>query len=288
MAIYIGLDIGGTKTLVHSVNKNGEELKRTRRDTPYKLADGLEMLFEMIDEVSQGSQILGIGAAIGGPLDVSKGTVSPLHQPTWRDVPLKKIIEDKYNCPFYFDIDTNVAALSEYHLKGYNQKTFLYITLSTGMGGGFLINGLVYRGLSHPEIAHQSIEYKCSHPERIKCACGARNCLSAIVSGTGISKIYDKPAAELSIDEWKEVGYNLGQGLRNIACILSPEIIVFGGGVITKQKDVLLTEAEKVMNDDLRIVSPPKLKISDFDYDTALYGASLIAKEGRKFYGEHS
>ena len=101
--------------------------------------------------------------------------------------PIKKIIEDKYNCPFYFDIDTNVAALSEYHLKGYKQKTFLYITLSTGMGGGFLINGLVYRGLSHPEIAHQSIEYKCSHPERIKCACCARNCLSAIVSGTGIS-----------------------------------------------------------------------------------------------------
>ena len=71
-------------------------------------------------------------------------------------------------------------------------------------------------------------------------------------------------------------------------CILSPEIIVFGGDVITKQKDILLKETEKVMNDNLRIVSPPKLKISDFDYDAALYGASLIAKEGRKFYGEHN
>lgn len=124
LSVYIGLDIGGTKTLVHSVNEKGEEISRLRMDTPYKLNDGLNMLFNMINEVSQNSQIKGIGAAVGGPLDLKKGTVSPLHQPDWRDVPLKKIIEDRYSCPFYFDVDTNVAALCEYHLGGIIKKVF--------------------------------------------------------------------------------------------------------------------------------------------------------------------
>lgn len=277
MEIYIGLDIGGTKIMVASTDENGKELNRIKVDTPLSLNYGLQLLHELIGETAKGNKILGIGAAIGGPLDSKQGIVSPLHQEEWRNVPLKRIMEEKWNCPFYVDVDTNVAALGEYHFGHYKEKYFLYITLSTGMGGGFLTNGKIYHGLSHPEIGHQCIDFHCSYPDRVKCECGGGSCLEALVSGNGIRRIYKRNAENLGTHEWKEVAYNLGMGLRNIAAILSPEVIVFGGGVALGGGNLLLEWASKYMLIGLKIVSPPKLKLSCFGYDTALKGACFIA-----------
>ncbi|HBM14881.1 MAG TPA: hypothetical protein DD381_00805 [Lentisphaeria bacterium] len=281
MSIYIGLDIGGTKIMVASTDKNGTFLKRIKVDTPKSYDEGMELLHNLIKEVSGGVNILGIGAAAGGPLDPEKGIISPLHQEEWRNVPIKKIMEEKWHCPFYVDVDTNVAALGEYYLGGYQEKHFLYVTLSTGMGGGYLVDGKVYHGFSHPEVAHQCVDYHCSHPERIKCECGGGACLEALVSGNGIKRIYKKNAEHLLNHEWKEVAYNLGMGLRNIAAILSPEIVVFGGGVALGRGQELLDRAEKYMKTGLKMVPAPKLKLSCLGYDTALKGACFIAT------GEH-
>lgn len=277
MGIYIGLDIGGTKIMVASTDTKGKELSRVKVDTPQSLNKGLELLNNLIEEAAKGKKILGIGATAGGPLDSEKGIVSPLHQEEWRNVPLKEMMEKKWNCPFFVDVDTNVAALGEYHLGNYKEKYFLYITLSTGMGGGFLINGKIYHGLSHPEIGHQCIEYHCSYPKRVKCECGGGSCLEALISGNGIKRIYKKNAENLGKHEWKEVAYNLGMGLRNIVAILSPEIIVFGGGVAVGGGELLLEWANKYMLTGLKIVSPPKLQLSCLGYDTALKGACFIA-----------
>ena len=277
MGVYIGLDIGGTKIMAASTDKNGNFLKRVKVDTPKSYDEGIELLHKLITEVSDGIHILGIGAAAGGPLDSGKGIISPLHQEEWRNVPIKEIMEEYWHCPFYVDVDTNVAALGEYYLGGYKEKFFLYITLSTGMGGGYLIDGKVYQGLSHPEVAHQCVDHHCSHPERIKCECGGGTCLEALVSGNGIRRIYRKNAEALLVHEWKEVAYNLGMGLRNIAAILSPEIIVFGGGIAIGRGQVLLDLTEKYMKTGLKIVSDPKLKLSCLGYDTALRGACFIA-----------
>ncbi len=277
MEIYIGLDIGGTKIMVGATDPNGKELSRINVSTPQSLNEGLELLHKLIEKVSKKNSILGIGAAIGGPLDSEKGIVSPLHQEEWRNIPLKELMEKKWNCPFYVDVDTNVAALGEYHLGKYKEKYFLYITLSTGMGGGFLINGKIYHGLSHPEIGHQRISYHCSHPERVQCECGGGSCLEALVSGNGIRRIYHKNAENLDRHEWKEVAYNLGMGLRNITTILSPEIIVFGGGVALGGGEYLMEYASKYMLTGLKLVKPPVLKLSCLGYDTALNGAYFIA-----------
>ena len=278
MNIYVGLDIGGTKLMAMSVDVNGKEIKKVKYDTPYDLDECLCQLNNMIKEVSGAHVVKGIGAAIGGPLNSVTGVVSPLHQQTWRDVPLKKIMEDKWLCPFYVDVDTNVAAVGEYHLGGYDQKSFLYVTVSTGMGGGFLINGKVYEGLSHPEIAHQSINYKCSNVDRISCECGVKDCLEAIVSGNGIRRIYQKPAEELNSNEWDELAYNLGQGLRNITAILSPEIIVLGGGVVVGGGQKFIDKVENTMCSHLKLVPPPKLRLSCHGYDTALIGSCYFAQ----------
>jgi len=278
MNVYVGLDIGGTKLMAAAYDEKDNELQRVKYPTPTPYLECLDLLHKMVSEVAGKNSILGIGAAIGGPLNSEKGIVSPLHQTEWRNIPLKDIMESKWNCPFYVDIDTNVAALGEYHMGGYKEKYFLYLTLSTGMGGGYLINGKVYQGKAHPEVAHQTINYRCKNPERITCACGVPDCLEAIVSGRGIQRIYKKSAEKLLPEEWDEVAYNLGQGLRNIAAILSPEIIIFGGGVSVGGGIDFINSAKKYMNEHCKLVVPPELKLSCLGYDTALLGAVYIAK----------
>ncbi|WP_440994355.1 ROK family protein [Cysteiniphilum litorale] len=278
---YIGLDIGGTKTMVKAIDSNGNKIALYNEATPLDYNEGISLLHTLIEKAAANYHIKGIGAAIGGPLDADKGIVSPLHQPQWRNIPLKRIMEERWQCPFYVDVDTNVAAIAEYYLGNYQASRFLYITLSTGMGGGFLIDGKIYQGLSHPEIAHQAISH-CydTHDmmQRISCECGTNDCLEAMVSGNGIKRLYLESAENLNEKEWSEVGYNLGQGLRNIATILSPEIIVFGGGVALGGGQALLDHAQKVLNEKLKLVKAPKLVLSQLGYNTALEGALCFAK----------
>ncbi len=282
MSVYIGLDVGGTKLMVAAADGEGKILRRVRMSTPTGLEEGLAALHQMTAEVAEGEMILGMGAAIGGPLDWEQGVVSPLHQPAWRNVPLKKIMEERWGCPFWVDVDTNIAALGEFFHEQQPVRRFLYLTLSTGMGGGFLVDGKVYRGIgsAHPEVGHQSIPYHCSNPAGLHCECGAPDCLEALVSGNGIQRIYGKPASTLSPAEWEEVAYNLGQGLRNLATLYAPDVIRLGGGVAVGGGAQFIQQAKQVMCDHLRLVPPPQISLSHLGYDTALIGAIAVAMRG--------
>jgi glucokinase len=281
MSCYIALDIGGTKLMVASATPEGKIIERVQAETPRDLTEGLETLHRMIATVAKKQTILAIGATAGGPLDYRTGVVSPLHQPEWRDVPLKQIMEQRWDCKFAVDVDTNVAALGEYALGGEKVSRLLYVTLSTGMGGGFVIDGELYRGGMggvHPEVGHQAIAYRCMYPERIHCDCGAPDCLEGLISGSAIRRIYGKPAQELNQAEWAEVGYNLGQGLRNMAMIYAPDVIALGGGVCVGGGETLLATAREVMEQHMRLVPVPTLRISKLGYDTPLLGAIVLAQ----------
>jgi glucokinase len=282
MAVFIGLDIGGTKIMVAAANREGTILRRARTATTTSLEEDLININNMIAEVAGEDQIMGMGAAIGGPLDWEQGIVSPLHQPAWRNIPLKALMESKWGCPFHVDVDTNVAAVGEYRWGGVSAGRFLYLTLSTGMGGGFLVDGKIYRGQdgAHPEVGHQSINFRCANPPAIQCECGAPDCLEALVSGNGISRIYGKPAEALSPEEWEEVAYNLGQGLRNMAALYAPDLIRIGGGVAVGGGENFIRAAREVMERLLRLVPPPQVALSDLGYDTALRGAIAMALPG--------
>ncbi len=282
MATYLGLDIGGTKFMVAAARADGVITARARADTPADLSEGLALLHDMIAKVAAGDEILAIGAAIGGPLDWKTGVVSPLHQPAWRKVQLKAIMQEKWSCPFHVDVDTNIAALGEYIFGGETTDPMLYLTLSTGLGGGIITNGRLFRGANsaHPEFGHQSIPWQCSNPQAISCECGLPDCLEALVSGNGIRRIYGKPAEELDEDNWQEVAWNLGQGLRNLAVIWAPAVIVLGGGVALGRGEWLVNEAARVMQDHLKLVPPPQVRLSKLGYDTALMGAVAAAIHG--------
>lgn len=279
MAVVVGLDIGGTKIMVASADGQGNILRRARTATSMSLEIDLENINNMVAEVSADEEILGMGAAIGGPLDWEEGIVSPLHQPAWRNVPLKTIMEARWDCPFHVDVDTNVAALGEYRWGDVPAGRFLYLTLSTGLGGGFLIDGQIYRGKdgAHPEVGHQSIHFHCTNPSAVHCECGAPDCLEALISGNGIRRIYGKPAEALSTEEWQEVTYNLGQGLRNMAALYAPDVIRIGGGVAVGGGESFIEAARRVMEDHLKLVPSPQVGLSHLGYDTALHGAIALA-----------
>jgi len=283
--VLIGLDIGGTKIMVAAADRAGTILRRTRTATSSTLEEDLANINNMIAEVAAEDEIMGMGAAIGGPLDWEQGIVSPLHQPAWRDIPLKAIMEAKWNCPFHVDVDTNVAAVGEYRWGGISARRFLYLTISTGMGGGFLVDGRIYRGQdgAHPEVGHQSIHFRCSNPSAVQCECGAPDCLEALVSGSGIRRIYGKPAEELNVEEWEEVAYNLGQGLRNMATFYAPDIIRIGGGVAVGGGETFIDAAKQVMEEHLKLVPAPDVSLSHLGYDTALRGAIAMALPKQDF-----
>jgi glucokinase len=279
MAVFVGLDIGGTKIMVAAADQEGNILRRTRMETSTTLREDLTNINSMIAEVATKEQIIGMGAAIGGPLDWKQGIVSPLHQPDWRNVPLKAIMEEKWGCPFHVDVDTNVAAIGEYRWGGVTAGCFLYLTLSTGMGGGLLTDGKIYRGQggAHPEVGHQSIPFRCTNPAAVRCECGAPDCLEALISGNGIRRIYGKPAEALTAQEWEEVAYNLGQGLRNMAALYAPDLIRIGGGVAVGGGENFILAAQNVMEEHLRLVPAPQVELSRLGYDTALLGAIAMA-----------
>jgi glucokinase len=118
------------------------------------------------------------------------------------------------------------------------------------------------------------------NPAGLHCECGAPDCLEALVSGNGIRRIYGKAAEDLNQEEWAEVAYNLGQGLRNLATIYLPDVIVLGGGVAVGGGEPLLSQARQAMEERLRLVPIPALKLSRLGYDTALLGAISIAIHG--------
>ena len=275
MAVFIGLDIGGTKIMVAAADREGNILRRARAGTSTSLEEDLANINSMVAEVAGGDKIAGMGAAIGGPLDWEQGIVSPLHQPAWRKIPLKAMMESKWGCPFHVDVDTNVAAVGEYRWGGVSASRFLYLTLSTGMGGGFLLNGDIYRGQNgaHPEVGHQSIPFRCANLSAVQCECGAPDCLEALISGNGIRRIYGKPAESLSPEEWDEVAYNLGQGLRNLSALYAPDLIRIGGGVAVGGGEHFIQSARKVMEQHLKLVPAPQVGLSYLGYDTALRGA---------------
>jgi glucokinase len=150
------------------------------------------------------------------------------------------------------------------------------------MGGGFLLNGKIYRGTggAHPEAGHQSVNFRVSYPDRVSCECGAPDCLEALISGNAIRRIYHKPAEMLDSSEWQEVAFNLGQGLRNLAVIYAPDLIRLGGGVAIGGGERLIATARQVMLDHLKLVPAPVIELSRLGYDTALIGAVFLAIYG--------
>ncbi|MDQ0338670.1 glucokinase [Caldalkalibacillus uzonensis] len=270
----IGVDLGGTLIRAGLFTEAGEMLDREERDT--LAAEGPEAVISRIKEAvfhvcdRQGidvrhDQIMGLGIGCPGPLNPYPGVVlSPPNLPGWEHIPLRDILSEAFNVPVYLNNDANAAVLGEYYYgssKGTNN--LIYMTISTGIGSGVLIDGRLLLGENGNagEVGHMVVDV--NGPV---CGCGNKGCLEAIASGTGIVKrtkakltqteqasplrdidgftarhVFEaaKAGDPLAMEIVEETRYYLGVGIANIINLYNPQKIVFGGGV-SKAGDFLL------------------------------------------------
>ncbi|MBI5700566.1 ROK family protein [Candidatus Saganbacteria bacterium] len=254
---FAGIDIGGTKIASAIADSNGKIVSDI--NVPTHADQGktkvIANIIKSVKTLIAGNKVkvsaIGIGAP--GPIIYDKGIIiNPPNLSGWKKVNLKSILEDEFNMPVYVDNDANCAALGEALFgAGVNAKDFLYITVSTGIGGGIIIDRKIYRGKngSAGEFGHMIID-----PSGYKCGCGNYGDLEAMASGTSIRKRSGDDAMAIHIKAGQgdkkalkvidETTKYLGMGLANLINIFNPELVVVGGG-LSNMGELLLKPTRK-------------------------------------------
>ncbi len=192
-------------------------------------------------------KVQAISVSIGGPLDVQKGIVlSPPNLPGWDEIPLKRLLTDRFNLPVYVEHDGNAGALAEFYFgAGKGFRNIVFLTMGTGFGGGLILDGRLYRGTSDTagEIGHVRVA------EDGPLCYGKAGSLEGFGSGTGMAKLarsmfpalwndsatvmdvyaaYENGSQE-ALQVFEKAGFHLGRGFALIADLLNPERIILGG-----------------------------------------------------------
>ena len=315
-SVVIGFDIGGTKLAVGV--EDGGEIRIRKEPIPGegRPAEVIDRMLQMGEELCGGVSIGGAGVSIGGPLDHVRGVVVNFpHLPGWRDIPLAAIVSERLGVPVRIDNDANLAALAEYRHgldAGAVDPTlpFVYLTLSTGIGGGIIVDGRILHGVrtSAGELGHITVA-----PGGPRCLCGNHGCLEQMASGTNIAHAARRRVSEdptggawlldrtggdvgriraeevvegyrtgdpLSTDIWlAAVGY-LAIGLGSIIHVLAPGRIVLGGG-LSLAGDALLEPLQRALKEHVFYVPLDRIAIGTavLGHDSSVRGAVMVGGE---------
>lgn len=259
----LGLDVGGTKIAAGVVDADGRVGSFAVEPTVTDSAEGAERLVALgrraVEESGRSwSEIRAVGIACGGPLDAARGVLlTPPHLPGWHDLPLAAIVERDLERPAVLENDATAAAAGEHRFgAGVGTRHLVYLTISTGVGGGVVADGRLFRGAmgNGAELGHVTV--RCDG--RVCPGCARRGCLEAYVSGTSIAArarealgagdgtsplaaIADPTASDvaaaardgdpLATRVWDETTTMLACGIVSIVNVFEPEIVVLGGGV---------------------------------------------------------
>ncbi len=185
MTLILALDFGGTKLAAALVNIGSRKwLRYERRLSPVNAdaSTDLEIMRSLIYSLLEDAKPAAIGVSFGGPVDASTGTVRLSHHVAgWENIPLKGLLEEEFGVSVGVDNDANVAALGEHRFgAGQGYDSLFYITVSTGVGGGWILNGQPWRGAGGMagEIGHIVVD-----PAGPVCLCGKRGCVERLASG---------------------------------------------------------------------------------------------------------
>jgi fructokinase len=254
VSVYGGIETGGTKWEC-AIGTGPDDLRATATiptTTPEETIGRVVAFFEREGP----SAAIGIGSF--GPIDQKPGSVTWGHimstpKPGWAYTDVGGEIVRRLSVPVAFDTDVNAAALAE-HRWGAAQEldTFCYVTVGTGIGGGGMAGGRLLHGLLHPEFGHMRIPHdRESDPFEGVCPYHG-DCWEGLASGRAIEARWGRPAAELDADEavWMLQAHYLALGLMSVICVLSPERILLGGGVMRRPGLLPLVhrEVEGLMN----------------------------------------
>jgi glucokinase len=291
--IVLALDVGGTKLAAGVVSGDGRVL--SMRSIASRADEGPGAMIERHLELARAvvaesgidiSAIRAVGIACGGPLDPVSGVIqAPPNLPGWHDIPLVDIVSEAFGLPTVVDNDATAGAIAEWWFgagRAGSVQNLVYLTISTGIGGGLILDGRVYRGaaLNAGELGHLTVDYRGR-----RCGCGRLGCLEAYASGSSIasrarealdagepSSLADLPVVRaedvanaavagdpLAGRIWDETMEMLGSAMANILDVFNPELIVLGGGVTRARAQLL----EPVRTIALRDAMPPAARTGD-------------------------
>ncbi len=261
MSLYLGIDIGGTKTACALVTETGEVLRQSRRPTP--LSGGTSILDAALDLAAEfrAEPLAAIGIGTGGQVNAELGVIASATSllPGWAGTNVKAAFEAQFGLPCCVDNDVNALAVGEHRFgAGQNLATVIYLALGTGVGGALLLNGRLHHGAhwTGAEFGHLLLTLGKAMPRRT---------LEEFASGPGLVQTYremsgfggditgkaiaaeahqhpESPAA-LAVTR---TGEYLGWGLVSLANVLDPDLIVIGGG-LAALGDRLLDPARRIL-----------------------------------------
>jgi len=314
---YVGVDLGGTTITAGAVNVvSGEVLGRQQIPTLGKegpdavIARMVDLVHAVIADAGlRKEDVGGIGVGLPGVLDMERGiTVFLPNLPGgWRNVPLKATMESGTGLPTYLLNDVRSFTLGEKTFgAGRDVDTLVCVAIGTGIGGGMVINGKLHMGLDGTagEIGHQVID-----PYGPPCSCGSRGCLETFASGPAITamalkaishgrmtKIAEMVSYDLNRvtpeivyraaqdgdpvakDIYERAGFYLGVGIANLITVLSPQMVVIGGGV-AQAGDLLLEPVRRTIRERVHVTPLDKVQIvpAELGTNAGLIGAAVWA-----------
>ncbi|NMM65771.1 ROK family protein [Clostridium sp. P21] len=305
----IAVDLGGTKIACALTDLEGNIINENTIPTNAQEGEQevLKRMFLVIEKVLEDSkknsdEIKAIGIGSPGPLDSDKGIILDPPNLPLKNVDIVKYIEDRFKIKTYLENDANAAAIGEYLFgAGKETRNMVYITVSTGIGAGAIIDGKIYRGATCNalELGHVTIL-----PDGPRCNCGNFGCLEVLASGTAIAREANKNLAhgiESSLNNYKKItsyevfkeaslgdkmslevvnkalGY-LGIGIANAITAFDPQKVIIGGGVamagdmlFDKVRKVVKERCFKVLNESCEIVQ------ASLKTKSGIIGAAAVA-----------
>ena len=259
-AVAIGVDIGGTTISVGVVRESGRlERRRVFPTEPERgFLEAMEKIARAIDELLEATgcrreELVGLGIGCAGPVNPVTGTIhNPFTLPGWEGANPVRVLGERFRVPAHLENDADAAVLGEACAgSARSLREVVMLTFGTGVGGGALVGGRVYRGMNgeHPEIGHIPVD-----PEGPECYCGMRGCLESLASGTALAKagraegfgsaaeVFEKAGAGDESASWL-VGRAVAAVASAFWTILHtfmPEKVIFGGGLMEHQFEVFV------------------------------------------------
>ena len=315
MKTHLAIDFGGTRSRAALFDCDLQLIRRV--ETLSKVADGEKAVLRRLVDLGKSlldpaTELASIGIAAPGPLDTAAGVIIRSYNlPGWSKVPLAQNISKSFgDAPTFVENDGNLAAIAEYHLgAGKGADPMIYLTLSTGIGGGAIINGELFTGAN--SLAMEPGHLRLSLPD------GSHRRLEELASGTALgdwaryhlqrsrqpSTLRDAPQLdgravgeaalagdELALQVVTEAGQWLGLGLVNLLHLFNPAAIVLGGSV-SKLGDLLLNPARAIIREHILhdgFYDEGLIRPAAFQEDMCLIGAALHSKLQLEIYGGRS
>lgn len=307
--LAIGLDIGGTKIAGAVVDGHGTVVAEHVEPTPAESSGEAvtEVLLSMIDRFRAHHDAVAIGVGAAGIVGWPAGVMLWAPNNAYRDWPVREQLEKATNLPVIVDNDANVAALAEAHL-GKPYPNMVFITVGTGIGGGLVLDGQIYRG---PTGLGAELGHIILNPDGPQCGCGNHGCFEAYASGTALARMARDAAADdpqgliarLGAEDGEVTGHTvvkavhhgdetakavfarlgrwLGVGIASLANIFEVDAVVVGGGLV-ETGELLLGPARTAAREyayapTARGIAP--ILPSTFGADAGKIGAALLALE---------